>query len=110
MDTQREKYAKGYERKKICDLPQGEEVVGMVTFDNEVIVATTLGIWRLENDELVPIVFLLPDDIHIVDKGEITVGCQCGWIGIDAYLEAGGKLKICPECKKPFTAFPRRQK
>lgn len=43
--------------KRICDLPEGQEVKGMVLFNDNVIVATTLGVWRLEDDELVPIKF-----------------------------------------------------
>jgi len=43
--------------KKVCDLPEGQEVKGMVLFDGHVIVATTLGVWKLEGDEFAPIKF-----------------------------------------------------
>jgi len=94
--------------KKICDLPEGQEVVGMATFEDNVIIATTLGVWRLENDELVPIVFQMPDDLLVVDKGEITVACICGWVGLETSLVSIQKLvKSCPSCKKAFISFPR---
>jgi len=48
--------------KKVCDLPEGQEVLGMAVFNDNIIVATSNGICRLEGDKLIPILFApLPD-------------------------------------------------